>query len=329
MDKTEWMITENYWDYKVDNVLFTYNENEIEQNKINKNNAWLLFTPKFIPFYPRLLEMWLTINESLVFWFIDFYLQNSSDKFYFTNEQIWKLFWFWEQNTSLIIKKLKEKWFIDTSYRLKANWWKIRFIKNLYSDYKNFYSPTIKKFIDNNNKINNNNINIYENQNLENQNQEQSQEINNSIPKQNNITPNLANGDLTFENIYKLFYHKSWHKPSIDKCRKVFDSLNLDTEWYNMLVKDLNLFRIEYKYWIKDQMYRPWFEKYVGWFNAEWVNEEYRLRTIIKFHMENREDIEKMKKRYKDLCDTFWKDTIDKLVKEYGRAKNKITLNIN
>ena len=184
MDKTEWMITENYWDYKVDNVLFTYNENEIEQNKINKNNAWLLFTPKFIPFYPRLLEMWLTINESLVFWFIDFYLQNSSDKFYFTNEQIWKLFWFWEQNTSLIIKKLKEKWFIDTSYRLKANWWKIRFIKNLYSDYKNFYSPTIKKFIDNNNKINNNNINIYENQNLENQNQEQSQDTNNSIPKQ-------------------------------------------------------------------------------------------------------------------------------------------------
>ena len=329
MDKTEWMITENYWDYKVDNMLFTYNENEIEQNKINKNNAWLLFTPKFIPFYPRLLEMWLTINESLVFWFIDFYLQNSSDKFYFTNEQIWKLFWFWEQNTSLIIKKLKEKWFIDTSYRLKANWWKIRFIKNLYSDYKNFYSPTIKKVIDNNNKINNNNINIYENQNLENQNQEQSQDTNNSIPKQNNITPNLTNGDLTFENIYKLFYHKSWHKPSIDKCRKVFDSLKLDTEWYNMLVKDLNLFRIEYKYWIKDQMYRPWFEKYVGWFNAEWVNEEYRLRTIIKFHMENREDIEKMKKRYKDLCDTFWKDTVDKLVKEYGRAKNKITLNIN
>jgi hypothetical protein len=173
MDKTEWTITENYLDYMVENALFTYDENEIEQNKINKNNAWLLFTPKFIPFYPKLLELWLTINESLVFWFIDFYLQNSSDKFYFTNEQIWKLFWFWEQNTSLIIKKLKEKWFIDTSYRLKANWWKIRFIKNLYSDYKNFYSPTIKKVIDNNNKINNNNINIINNnteQSSENQN---------------------------------------------------------------------------------------------------------------------------------------------------------------
>ena len=176
METTEWTISENYWDYRVENTLFTYDENEIEQNKINKNNAWLLFTPKFIPFYPKLLELWLSINESLVFWFIDFYLQNSSDKFYFTNEQIGKIFWFWEQNTSLIIKKLKEKWFIETSYRLKANWRKIRFIKNLYSDYKNFYSPTIKKVIDNNNKINNNKINIINNnteqssETLENQN---------------------------------------------------------------------------------------------------------------------------------------------------------------
>lgn len=152
----------------------------------------------------------------------------------------------------------------------------------------------------------------------------------NTLPKPDtNITPNLTSGDLTFENIYNLFYHKSWHKPSIDKCRKVFESLNLDTEWYNMLVKDLKLFRIEYKYWIKDQMYRPWFEKYVWGFNAEWVNEEYRLKTIIKFHMDNTEDKEKMKKRYADLCETFGKDEVDALVKAYGRAKNKITLNIN
>ena len=76
-------------------------------------------------------------------------------------------------------------------------------------------------------------------------------------------------------------------------------------------------------------MYRPWFEKYVWGFNAEWVNEEYRLKTIIKFHMDNTEDKEKMKKRYADLCETFGKDEVDTLVKAYGRAKNKITLNIN
>lgn len=148
-------------------------------------------------------------------------------------------------------------------------------------------------------------------------------------PKPESVTPYVTWGDLTFEKIYNLFYHKSWHKPSIDKCKKVFDALNLDAEWYNMLVKDLNLFRIEYKYWIKDQMYRPWFEKYVWGFNAEWVNEEWRMKAIIRFHMDNRDDIEKMKKRYKDLCDTFWKEVIDTMVKEYWRTKNKITLNIN
>ena len=93
-----------------------------------------------------------------------------------------------------------------------------------------------------------------------------------------------------------------------------------------MLVKDLKLFRIEYKYWIKDQQYRPKFETYVWGFNAEWVNEEYRLKEIIKHHMENAEDIEKGKKRYKDLCDMFGKEVVDKLVKEYGKNKNKIIL---
>lgn len=186
MEITEWSITENLWDYQVENTLFTYDENEQEQNKINKNNAWLLFKPKFIPFYPKLLELWLTINESLVFWFIDFYLQNNSDKFYFTNEQIGKLFWFWEQNTSNIIKRLKDKWLIETKYRLKANGWKIRFIQKLYSDYNKNYSQTITKVIDNNNKINNNKINIINN----------NTEFENSEFLENNNSLSINNLDL-------------------------------------------------------------------------------------------------------------------------------------
>ena len=272
----------------------------------------------------------LSDKQKLLYWTIS---SLCAEKWYCraSNDYIWELLWANKWTISKNISELEKKWYINIT---------------LDSNYKRYIE--LNSIVKNNNDCEKSqgglskitrggceksqDINIsdkYKINNNENQNQEQSQDTNVSIPKQNSITPNLTSGDLTFENIYKLFYHKSWHKPSIDKCRKVFDSLKLDTEWYNMLVKDLNLFRIEYRYWIKDQMYRPWFEKYVGWFNAEWVNEEYRLRTIIKFHMENREDIEKMKKRYKDLCDTFWKDTIDKLVKEYGRAKNKITLNIN
>lgn len=244
------------------------------------------------------------------------------DEFYFTQWDMEKEIWLSESTQLRYSKELKEKWLIN----VEKKWIPARNRYTINDD--NIHSIIMwETWAVKLTELENSNWRDYSN-NKDN-NKEYINSENNLIPKQNNDTPNLTNGDLTFENIYKLFYHKSWHKPSIDKCKKVFDSLKLDTEWYNMLVKDLNLFRIEYKYWIKDQMYRPWFAKYVGWFNAEWVNEEYRLKTIIKFHMENREDIEKMKKRYKDLCDTFWKDTIDKLVKEYGRAKNKITLNIN
>lgn len=331
MDKTEWMITENYWDYKVDNVLFTYDENEIEQNKINKNNAWLLFTPKFIPFYPRLLEMWLTINESLVFWFIDFYLQNSSDKFYFTNEQIWKIFWFWEQAISNIIKRLKDKWFINTKYRLKANGWKIRFIQKLYSDYNVNYSPTITKIIDNNNKINNNNINIYENQNLENQKQEQPQEINNSIPKQDNgITQNLTNGDLTYTiddiwEAYPSIPKRKWTKQNAEKSL----AKKTDEEKRAMMF-DMKILKLEYRYKIEDitrwLTCSHWIDNYTIQDEHEIDN---RLRKIIAYHMSNTDDKEKMKKRYNDICSIFWEDKVKAFVKEYGRIKNKITLNIN
>lgn len=329
MQKTEWTITENHWDYKIENTLFTYSEWEKEQNIIAKNNAELVLTPKFIPLYPKLLQNGFWLIEAVLFGFIDFFLENTNNKFYCTNEQLAQLLNCSEHTISTAIKNLEQKWVIELHKKMRAWWWVIRFIKkwNLENAKIAFWEMQKLHWIYN--KIIDNNKIINENEKIENQNQEHTQEINNYLPKQNECITNLTNGDLTFENIYNLFYHKSWHKPSIEKCKKVFDSLNLDTEWYNLLVNDLKLFRIEYKYWIKDQMYRPWFEKYVGWFNAEWVNAEYRLKTIIKFHMENRENIDKMKKRYKDLCDTFWKETIDSLVKEYGRSKNKITLNIN
>ena len=272
----------------------------------------------------------LSDKQKLLYWVIS---SLCAEKWYCwaSNDYISELLWVNKWTISKNISELEKRWYInitlDSNYKRyielnsivenhnsceksQGGLWKITRGVSEKSQHINIIDKD---------KINNN----------ENQNQEHTQEINNSLPKQNECITNLTNGDLTFENIYNLFYHKSWHKPSIEKCKKVFDSLNLDTEWYNLLVNDLKLFRIEYKYWIKDQMYRPWFEKYVGWFNAEWVNVEYRLKTIIKFHMENRENIDKMKKRYKDLCDTFWKETIDSLVKEYGRSKNKITLNIN
>lgn len=156
MEITWWSIT-SQWDWYIrEDMLLTYDENERQQIEINKNNAWLVFSPKFIPFYPKLLNLWLNISECLVYWFIDFYLHDDERKFYFTNEQIGEVFWLGSQYVSNIIKKLKDKWLIDTSYKIKANWWSIRFIKKLYVDYNHSYSQGITTVITNNNKINNN-----------------------------------------------------------------------------------------------------------------------------------------------------------------------------
>lgn len=298
--------------------LFTYSESEKQENEINKNNAELVLNPKFIPLYPKLLQNGYGLVESILLGFIDFFIGNGN-KFYCTNEQLAKLLNCSEKTISTAMKSLESRGDIVFNKKMRAWWWTVRFVTlgnvnfTLWEMKKVHW---IKNKIIENNKINN----------PENQNKKDTQKTNTFFPKPESVTLTLGNGDLTFENIYNLFYHKSWHKPSLEKCKKVFDALNLDKEWYEMLVKDLKLFRVEYKYWIKDQMYRPWFEKYVGWFNAEWVNEEYRLKTIVKFHMENTEDVEKWKKRYLDLCESFWKDVIDKLVKEYGKNKNKITL---
>jgi len=157
MDKIEWsVIYQSDW-VNIEKALFTYDEDEKQDNEINKENAKLIFSPKFIPFYPKLLKLWLTHIQVLIFWFIDFYLQDNEKRFYFTNEQIGNLFWFWGQHISNCMKELKDKKLIDIKYKMKANWWKIRFIQKLYSDYNHSYSWSITTVIDNNNKINNNN----------------------------------------------------------------------------------------------------------------------------------------------------------------------------
>ena len=51
MERTEWTIIQDYWDYKVENTLFTYSETERQENIINKNNASLINYADFYPLY--------------------------------------------------------------------------------------------------------------------------------------------------------------------------------------------------------------------------------------------------------------------------------------
>ena len=163
MEKMDATISQNYWDYQVENMLFTYDENERQENMINKNNANLVLNPKFIPFYPNMLRRGYSYLECIIFWFIDFFLSNN-ERFYCTNEQLGEMLWASEKTISLAIKKLKDNWLLDISYKIKAWGGKVRFIKKVNSDFTKMYSGTLpkckgidNKIIENKNIIINNN----------------------------------------------------------------------------------------------------------------------------------------------------------------------------
>lgn len=330
MEKTNWSVVSEYLWWTKEEFLFTYDEWEKQENRFNKfvveqeKKWWSYFVIE-----QQQLALWFSESEAIMYNFVDGYTKAWKYFWFSTQDICSKLYW-WKDKVINTIKSLEKKWYV-TREKWKDRFWNERRFLSSTTKYslellklrgvsENQIGGIWKSDRGVSEKPTHSIIDSTINSNISNVGGL------NSLPKPESVTPKLDAGDLTFEEIYNLFYHKSWRKSSEDKCKKVFESLHLDKEWYEMLVKDLKLFKMEYKYWIKDQQYRPKFETYVWGFSAEWVNEEYRLKTIIKYHMENAEDIEKGKKRYKDLCDTFWKELVDKLVKQYGKNKNKITL---
>lgn len=128
MRQTGWEIGyEGDW-FEVNETLFTYSEEEQEENRIAKNNAALVLKPKFIPVYPKMLQNGYSLIEATVFGFIEFFLTNN-ERFYCTNEQIAEMLNLSERSISAAISRLEEDGLIKNKYRIKAWWGKIRFIE--------------------------------------------------------------------------------------------------------------------------------------------------------------------------------------------------------
>lgn len=147
-----------------ENMLFTYSEEERDKNRINEENASHIFKPLFIPFYPKIKTAYnLNDTATLLYGFINFYLTNSSGRFYFTNEHLAFMLGVSEKTASLAINDLASKKLINTSYRIRSGGGKTRFVtltKDTVPTLQNVKSH-ITKGNDNNNKINNNKINTY------------------------------------------------------------------------------------------------------------------------------------------------------------------------
>ena len=149
METINWSIT-TQWDwFTVQDMLFTYNEEEQVENRINKLNAQLILNPQFIPVYPSMIRDGYSYLEAILYWFINFFLSNN-EKFYCSNEQLWEMLWASEKTISLAIKKLKDNGLIDITYKIKSWWGKVRFIKsplykNVKSDFTKMYSQSLQK----------------------------------------------------------------------------------------------------------------------------------------------------------------------------------------
>lgn len=117
-------------DWNAEHFLFTYSEEERQNNEINKANASLVFSPKYIILHTQLLDH-LSLIEATLFWFIEYYLWSEKWKrFYFTNKQLADVVRCWERTISEWITKMEKLWYITTSRKVKAWWWQIRFINS-------------------------------------------------------------------------------------------------------------------------------------------------------------------------------------------------------
>ena len=148
------IINQEDW-FTTQNMLFTYSEEEQEENKIAKNNANLPLRPKFIPLYPELLWNWYSVMEALLFGFIEFFLSNN-DKFFCTNEQLAELFGCSEPTISTAMKNLEARWDIKIHKKMKSWWGTIRFLS--LQNQKIWFSKIKKVDWIYNNIIYNNNI---------------------------------------------------------------------------------------------------------------------------------------------------------------------------
>lgn len=128
MEKSNWSFTSDNGNYQREDFLFTYSEEEKQENEINRNNAQLVLKPEFLTINYEMLHNWFTRYECALYSFIKFFLTNN-DRFYCSNEQLAEMLNIGERSVSLGIEKLQKADLIKTKTKIRAWGWKIRFIE--------------------------------------------------------------------------------------------------------------------------------------------------------------------------------------------------------
>ena len=146
-------------------MAFVYSEEEALSNEIARENARLLDKFRYLTIPMTIFrELGLSGNEAIVFALIDSWYSDDGQRFYFTNEQLGRLYNLSTVSVSQILKRLQEKKLIKLGYKRKSNGGQIRFVdlmtlRNLKLQLKESLSSNIKKVNGNIYNLNTDNLN--------------------------------------------------------------------------------------------------------------------------------------------------------------------------
>lgn len=214
MEKTNWSITSEYMGWTREEFLFTYSEEEKQQNEVNKNNAWLLYEADFYPLYTDFLKLDINATELIIISYL-YYWTKKGKRIYTKNEDLAVLTKTSVPTITRTLKNLVDKWYISVVEK------KLR----IGTDRKMQVTTPLIKMIS------------AGNQNDESYNNNKNNKINNkpkTIPL-NNIESKLANicmGDLTFtENVIeRLNEYNNTRKKKLEK---------LTDKWFKLVIDKL------------------------------------------------------------------------------------------
>lgn len=121
MEKTNWSITSEYMGWTREQFLFTYNEEERQQNEVNKNNAWLVHRADFYPVYTQFLFLDVNATELMILSYLYYWTKNWG-WIYTKNEDLAFIARSSISTVTRTLKELVKKWYINVDEKKLRMW---------------------------------------------------------------------------------------------------------------------------------------------------------------------------------------------------------------
>lgn len=343
MEKTNWSIISNYWEWTREDFLFTYSEEEKQEIRFNKmvveqEIKWY----SYFLIYEQQLILWFSEPEAIMFNFIDWYTK------------AWKLFWYsipqickkthrWRDKVINTIKVLIDKWYV-VEHPWKDRYWRNRRFLSTTTKYNSELSkliyqsenPTIPVGkSDGYQSENPTHSNIYSSINNiyicpENVKNDDISRYNvgfdpdNSKERKEKVAPKEKKEILwyseEFEKFWKLYPAPSWRWSKKDSWKK----------WNSWNDEDIDKIKLKIleecvyvKSWKKEKQWVCAFEKFLE--NNKWVDVdiEWLVNTYMKYNWDIKKKWLELMKKY------FWEDLIKKYIFKYIKENENFNLDLH